>query len=225
MRSTRGLSRGCRTRAGSTTKPRAWAYSRKPSVKRGATGSATATMALQLSGMTTRKTPPKKAQASSNPSITASRVWRKVSQTNVWRLYAAVNTRPYTKRRWPTAGSGRSPRRPKSTCSSSPGFPSATRTVGARRPKPSSSAQNRWSVRYGTTHPSRASRVSILVSRRSSSSQSVSCARRSSSAAHGRPWPPGRAGRTRSQTAPMSASSRLPTPAAGSKPASRAASR
>ena len=35
MRSTRGLSRGLRTRAGSTAKPRAWAYSRKASLSFG----------------------------------------------------------------------------------------------------------------------------------------------------------------------------------------------
>jgi len=40
---------------------------------------------LMLSGISTRKMPPKKAQAASQPAITASSVWRKVSHTNMCR--------------------------------------------------------------------------------------------------------------------------------------------
>ena len=58
-RSTRGLSVGVRTRAGSVTKPRAWAYSMKARFSRGLRGSAASTIADMLSGMTTAKTPPK----------------------------------------------------------------------------------------------------------------------------------------------------------------------
>ena len=72
--STLGLSRGCLTRAGSVTKPRAWAYSSHSRVSRGLTASAFATTGLMLSGTTTRNTPPKNAQASSHPAMTSSSV-------------------------------------------------------------------------------------------------------------------------------------------------------
>ncbi len=84
-RSTLGLSLGERTRAGSITKPLDWAYSKKASLKRGSTSSASVTMALRLSGMTTPNTPPKKAHAASKPSITATVVWRWLSHTKQWR--------------------------------------------------------------------------------------------------------------------------------------------
>ena len=85
IRSTRGLSAGWRTRAGSTTNPRAWAYSANARFSRGSSGCARSTIAAMLSGMTTLKTPPKNAHAASNPAITAARSWRKVSHTNMCR--------------------------------------------------------------------------------------------------------------------------------------------
>lgn len=54
-------------------------------MKRGDTASALLTIVLMLSGMTTAKTPPKKAHAASQPVITASSVWWKVSHTKQWR--------------------------------------------------------------------------------------------------------------------------------------------
>ena len=68
-RSTRPLSRGWRTRAGSRWKPRACAYSRNASVIRGANGSAYVMIAVVLSGMRTLKIPPKKSHAASHASI------------------------------------------------------------------------------------------------------------------------------------------------------------
>ena len=68
-RSTRALSRGLRTRAVSMWKPRDCAYSRKAGVMRGASGSAICTMVLVLSGMSTRKTPPKNSHAASQAAI------------------------------------------------------------------------------------------------------------------------------------------------------------
>ena len=76
MRSTRGLSRGLRMRVGSTANPRAWAYSRKASLSFGSVASALSTMAFMLSGITTANTPPKNAQAASNPAITSASVCR-----------------------------------------------------------------------------------------------------------------------------------------------------
>ena len=73
MRSTRGLSRGLRTRAGSTAKPRAWAYSRKASLSRGRSRRRRSTMAFMLSGITTENTPPKNSHAASNPAITSAK--------------------------------------------------------------------------------------------------------------------------------------------------------
>ena len=61
--------------------------------------------------------------------------------------------------------------RPKSTCSSSPGSPSATRTVVPwPRRGPHSSAQKRSRVRIGTVTPWRARRVWTFTTVRSSSS-------------------------------------------------------
>ena len=80
------MSVGVATLAASITKPRDWAYSKKVSLKRGATLSAVVTMAVIESGITTGNTPPKKAQAASKPSMTASVVWENVGHTNWWRL-------------------------------------------------------------------------------------------------------------------------------------------
>ena len=76
LRSTRGLSLGWRTRAGSTTNPRVCAYSTKAWFNRGSSASASSTIASVLSGISTRNTPPKNAHAASQPAITASVVWR-----------------------------------------------------------------------------------------------------------------------------------------------------
>ncbi len=56
-RSTRGLSWGERTRAGSTTNPRDWAYSTKAWFSRGSVASARSTTAFMLSGITVANTP------------------------------------------------------------------------------------------------------------------------------------------------------------------------
>ena len=58
------------------TKPRDCAYSKKMSLNRGAVFSASMTIDLMLSGMTTGKTPPKNPQAASKPLMTSSVVWR-----------------------------------------------------------------------------------------------------------------------------------------------------
>ncbi len=70
-RSTRGLSCGERTRAGSILNPRAWAYSTNAWFNLGANGSAVSTTADKLSGITVANTPPKNRHAASNPSITS----------------------------------------------------------------------------------------------------------------------------------------------------------
>lgn len=77
----------------------AWAYSSRPTMKRGLTESAWATMALMLSGMRTLKATPKNAQAASQPSITAAKVWQNVSHTNMCREHTAVNINACTTRR------------------------------------------------------------------------------------------------------------------------------
>ena len=77
------LSRGCRTRAGSEMKLRCWAYSRKPRVRRGWSGSAPATAEGKLSMTRYLGTPPKKAQAASSPSITSASFWLNVGQTKL----------------------------------------------------------------------------------------------------------------------------------------------
>lgn len=104
-RSTRALSRGWRARAGSIRNPRACAYSTNASFSRGEVGSERSTIALQLSGITTRNTPPKNAQAASKPSITAGSAWEKVGHTNMWRENDAVNTRAWQTRLRPWSGS------------------------------------------------------------------------------------------------------------------------
>ena len=72
--------------AGSIRNPLACAYSRKAGLMRGWSVSARSTTALRLSTMRTRKTPPKKSQASSKPSITSAGLSPKVGQQNRWRL-------------------------------------------------------------------------------------------------------------------------------------------
>ncbi len=65
------------------TKPRAWAYSTKASVNRGAVASALATTGDKLSGIITWNTPPKNVHAASQPAITSSNVSRWHSHTNM----------------------------------------------------------------------------------------------------------------------------------------------
>jgi len=80
------LSCGLRTRAGSISKLRAWAYSTNAVLNLGAIGSDSITIALSESGMITANTPPKKLQACSKPSMTSGSVCRKLSQQNWCRL-------------------------------------------------------------------------------------------------------------------------------------------
>ena len=82
-----------------------------------------------LSGISVLKTPPKNAQAASQPAITASVVCWNVNHTKQCRLKTAVKINVCTTRLRPAAGSKIRPIRPKSTCNSSPGSPSLTRTV------------------------------------------------------------------------------------------------
>ena len=86
-------------------------------------------MRRMLSGITTAKIPPKNSQAASKPSMTASVVWVKVSHTKQWRRQQGVKISACRTRRRSVSGSDIRPMRPKSTWSSTPGSPSATRTV------------------------------------------------------------------------------------------------
>ena len=81
IRSTRGLSCGDRTLAGSIRNPRSWAYSANAALIRGSVGCARSTIADMLSGMMILKMPPKNAHAASHPAITAGRSWRKLRCT------------------------------------------------------------------------------------------------------------------------------------------------
>jgi hypothetical protein len=65
------LSWGRRTRAGSTRKPRAWAYSTNAWLSRGSVGLALSTTLPMLSGITVVNTPPKNRHAASKPAITS----------------------------------------------------------------------------------------------------------------------------------------------------------
>ena len=67
VRSTLGLSVGVRTRAGSTRKPLAWAYSTNAWFKRGSMGSALVTTVPMLSGITTLNTPAEKGPGRLEP--------------------------------------------------------------------------------------------------------------------------------------------------------------
>jgi hypothetical protein len=73
-RSIWGLSFGRRTRAGSSTNPRAWLYSTNARVGRGLSESVPATAAGKLSSTNRLGQPWKNAQAFSNPSMVASTV-------------------------------------------------------------------------------------------------------------------------------------------------------
>ncbi len=76
--STRPLSCGERTLAGSVWNPRAWEYSSQLRFHTGFTASALVTTGFRLSGTMILKTPPKNAHASSQPAITSSTVWENV---------------------------------------------------------------------------------------------------------------------------------------------------
>jgi hypothetical protein len=113
----------------------------------GFTGSASAMTGDMLSGTNTLNTPPNQTHAASQPAITAVRVWVKDNQTNMCREYTAVKINACATRRRSVSGSLISPSRPKSIWHSTPGSPSATRTVGWRRPNPHRSTAKRCNVR------------------------------------------------------------------------------
>lgn len=69
------------TRAGSTTKPRDWAYSRNVALSSRSSGSAFWTIAFVLSGSSTAKTPPKNVHAASHASIASAVVSRSHGHT------------------------------------------------------------------------------------------------------------------------------------------------
>ena len=88
----------------------------------------------------------------------------------------------------------RSPRSPKSTCSSPPGGPSSTGVVTLLPPAPHRSAANRCSVRSATTTPCRASKIPIFTTGTPPLTHAVICSRRASNSAHPAPCPSGRTG-------------------------------
>lgn len=90
IRSTLGLSVGVRTRAGSITNPRDWAYSTNASFNLGSSGSAVVTTGLRLSGINTLNTPSKNCHAASHPAITAPVVCVNDNHTNMCRENTAV---------------------------------------------------------------------------------------------------------------------------------------
>ena len=109
-----------------------------------------------FSGTSTLNMPRKNTHAASQPAITAAVVCENVKNTKQYRDTTAVNTSACTFRR--RSPSLIIPRKPKSSCTSSPGSQSATGTVTACRDDeeyPHSPAANRASVRYGTAVPDR----------------------------------------------------------------------
>jgi len=82
-RSTRPLSCGARTLAGSIRNPRDWAYSTNATFNTGSSASAFVTTVAMLSGTSTLNTPPKNVHAASHPSITVARFWLNDNHTNV----------------------------------------------------------------------------------------------------------------------------------------------
>ena len=130
-------------------------------------------------------------------------------------------------RRRPVAVSGTRPILPKSTCSSDPGSPSATRTVVCllERPTPRTCRASRCKVRTGTTTPRRSnSSWAFLTVSLSSTSQVFNWSWLALITAQAGPWPSGRCGRTRSQIWPISSSVIWASPAPATKPLTRAAS-
>ena len=79
------------------------------------------------------------------------------------RLSTAVKINACTRRLLPGLRVSSSPSWAKSSWHSTPGSPSATRTVVVRTPNPHRSTANRCSVRYGTRTPRRASSSSIFT--------------------------------------------------------------
>ena len=82
------------------------------------------------------------------------------------------------------------PQVPKSIWHSTPGSPSATRTVAAVRPKPHRSTQNRCKVRYGTTTPRRSSSTAFFTTAGPSFTRATICSRQAASRSHACPCPP-----------------------------------
>ncbi|MGH3372092.1 MAG: hypothetical protein ACRDPR_19070 [Nocardioidaceae bacterium] len=116
----------------------------------------------------------------------------------------------------------------KSIWHSTPGSPSTTRTVVVLTRNPHRSTANRCNVRYGTTHPDRASSSSTFTMLNGSCASPplthfLICSSRSSSASHAAPCPFGRAGRTTATTAPSSSSDSASTPASRDRPSASAA--
>ena len=106
-----------------------------------------------LSGTIVFVTPPKNFHAASSPSITASVVCRNVGHTNRYRLKHSVTMSTQSTRILPSRVA-HVPIFPKSTCASSPGGASSTRTVGSCLCHPSSRLANRRSVGYDDVTPS-----------------------------------------------------------------------
>ncbi len=102
--STRPLSWGDRTLAGSTTRPRACAYSSHSRFHRGSSRSALSTTGLRLSATSTLNMPPKNAHAASQPAITAAVVCENVKNTKQYRDSTAVNTSACSFRRRSPSG-------------------------------------------------------------------------------------------------------------------------
>jgi hypothetical protein len=177
-----------------------------------------------LSGISTLNTPPKNSHAASQPAITAVNVWEYVNHTNMCRDRTAVKINACTRRRLPVSGSAMKPIWAKSIWHSTPGSPSATRTVLALTRKPHRSTANRCKVRYGTTHPERASSSSTFTTESPSLTTQVRiCSSRPASTSHAAPCPAGRDGRTAVTTAATSSSSTAARAACRDKPAAWAA--
>ncbi len=119
---------------------------RKAALKRGATGSDSIMIALMPSGMTTRKTPPKKAQACSKPLDHCRERLLEAEPAEHVAAVAGGKDEPPTE--LPTLATQVEEQaiRQKSTCSSEPGSPSTTLTVCSWRPKPNSWTQKRCRV-------------------------------------------------------------------------------
>ena len=106
----------------------------------GFTGSASATIGLMLSGMSTANTPPKNSHARSQPSITVASVCWKDNQTNMCRDTTAVKINAWTARRRPAGGSHISPSRPRSSWHSTPAVEHEDE-------------ESAWWMQYGATGP------------------------------------------------------------------------
>ena len=144
------------------------------------------------------------------------------------RLSTAVKINACTRRAFPVCGSTNRPSCAKSSWHSTPGAPSATRTVPGLTRNPHCATANRCNVRYGTRTPRRASNSSIFTTLNGSRpspplTQARICSSCASSSSHDPPCPSGRAGRTASTTWPTSSSVTAPTPTSRTRPAASAA--